>query len=159
MGFSRQEYWSGLPFPSPGDLPNPGIELRSSTLQADTLTSELPGKVIFIESVMPSNHLTLCHPFLLPHSIFPRIRVFSNKSVLCIRWPSTGVSASASVLPMNIPNQFPLGGLVGSPCSTGDSQESFPTPQFKSINSSTLSFLHSPTITSIHDHWKNHSLV
>ena len=44
MEFSRQEYWSGLPFPSPGDLPNPGIEPRSPTLQADALLSELPGK-------------------------------------------------------------------------------------------------------------------
>ena len=44
MGFSRQEYWSGLPFPSPGDLPNPGIEARSPTLQADALTSVPPGK-------------------------------------------------------------------------------------------------------------------
>ena len=43
MGFSRQEYWSGLPFPSPGDLPDPGIELRSPALQADALTSEPPG--------------------------------------------------------------------------------------------------------------------
>ena len=49
-------------------------------------------------------------------------------------------------------------GLVGSPCSPRDSQESSPTPQFKSINSSVLSFLHSPTFSSIHDHWKNHSL-
>ena len=49
-------------------------------------------------------------------------------------------------------------GLVGSPCSPTDSQESSPTPQFRSINSSVLSFLHSPTLTSIHDHWKNHSL-
>ena len=49
-------------------------------------------------------------------------------------------------------------GLVGSPCSPRDSQESSPTPQFKSIYSSALSFLHSPTLTSIHDHWKNHSL-
>ena len=49
-------------------------------------------------------------------------------------------------------------GLVGSPCSPTDSQESSPTPQFKSINSSALSFLYSPTLTSIHDHWKNHSL-
>ena len=46
MGFSRQEYWSGLPFPSPGDLPNSGIEPWSPALQADTLTSELPGKPI-----------------------------------------------------------------------------------------------------------------
>ena len=43
-GFSRQEYWRGLPFPSPGDLPNPGIEPRSPTLQADSLSSEPPGK-------------------------------------------------------------------------------------------------------------------
>ena len=49
-------------------------------------------------------------------------------------------------------------GLVGSPCSPRDSQESSPTPQFKSINSSALSLLHSPTLTSIHDHRKNHSL-
>ena len=49
-------------------------------------------------------------------------------------------------------------GLVGSPCSPRDSQESSPTPQFKSINSSALSLLHSPTLTSMHDHWKNHSL-
>ena len=49
-------------------------------------------------------------------------------------------------------------GLVGSPCSPRDSQESSPTPQFKSINSSALSLLHIPTLTSIHDHWKNHSL-
>ena len=44
MGFSRQEYWSGLPFPSPGDLPDPGIEPRSPALQGDALTSEPPGK-------------------------------------------------------------------------------------------------------------------
>ena len=49
-------------------------------------------------------------------------------------------------------------GLVGSPCSPRDSQESSPTPQFKSINSLALTLLHSPTLTSIHDHWKNHSL-
>ena len=48
MGFCRQEYWSGLPFPSPGDLPNPGIEPRYPTLEADTLTSEPPGKPFII---------------------------------------------------------------------------------------------------------------
>ena len=47
MGFSRQEYWSGLPFPSPGDLPDPGIEPRSPALQADALTSEPSGKPIY----------------------------------------------------------------------------------------------------------------
>ena len=70
---------------------------------------------------------------------------------------SIGVSASASVLPMNT-QDWSLGGLTGSPCSPRDSQESSPTPQFKSINSSELKFLHPPTLTSIHDHWKNHSL-
>ena len=57
-----------------------------------------------------------------------------------------------------LPRTSPLGWTGGSPCSPRDSQESSPTSQFKSINSSVLSFLYSPTLTSIHDHWKNHSL-
>ena len=57
-------------------------------------------KLMSIELVMPSNHLILCHPLLLLPSIFPRIRVFSNESVLCIRWPSIGVSAS-TISPSN----------------------------------------------------------
>ena len=57
MGFSRQEYWSGLPFPSPGDLPDPGIESRSPTLQADALTSEPPGKPSNEEGVIISTLL------------------------------------------------------------------------------------------------------
>ena len=69
-----------------------------------------------------------------------------------------GVSASTSVLRMNTQDWSPLVWLVGSPCSARDSQESSPTPQFKSINSLALRFLYSPTLTSIHDHWKNHSL-
>ena len=67
-----------------------------------------------------------------------------------------GVSASASVLPVN--TQDLQDGLVGSPCRPRDSQESSPTPQFKSIDSSAFNFLYSPTLTSIHGHWKNHSL-
>ena len=66
-------------------------------------------KFISIESVKPSNHLILCHPLLLLPSISPSIRVFSNESVLSIRWPNIGVSASTSVLPMNIQDWFPLG--------------------------------------------------
>ena len=92
-----------------------------------------------LSPVMPSNHLILCCPLLLLPSIFANIRIFSNESVLRIRWPSggqsIGVSALASVLPMNIQDWFPLDGLVGSPCSPRDSQESSPTPHFKSINS------------------------
>ena len=89
---------------------------------------------------MPSNHLILCHPFFLPSSILPSIRVFSNEPVLHIKWPKYW-SFSFSV----------------SPSNPRDSQESSPTAQFKSINSFALSFLDGPTLTSIHDHWKNHS--
>ena len=147
LGFPRQEYWSGLSLPSPGDLCNPEIELASTVspaLQTDHLPTEPSGnncfkplcqfllfskvnqpylyisvqpvqllshvqvfvtpwtarqaslsitisqsflKLMSIESVVPSNHLTLCHPLLLLPSIFPSIRVFSNESVLPIRWP------------------------------------------------------------------------
>ena len=63
-----------------------------------------------------------------------------------------------SFLPRTPRTDLLQNGLVGSPCSPRDSQESSPASQFKSINSLALSFLHSPTLTSIHDHWKNHSL-
>jgi len=66
-------------------------------------------KLLCIESVMPSSHLILCHALLLPPSIFPSIRAFSHESVLCIRGQRIGVSASASVLPMDIQDWFPLG--------------------------------------------------
>ena len=66
-------------------------------------------KLMSIKSVMPSNHLIFCCPLLFLPSILPSIRVFSSESVLCIRWPSIGASASASVLPMNIQDWFPFG--------------------------------------------------
>ena len=109
-----------------------------------------------IESVMPSNHLILCHPLLLLPSIFPSIRVFSNESALHMRWPKYW-SFSFNISPSNEHPELICFRMVGSPCSPRDSQESSPTPQFKSINSSGLSFLYSPTLTSIHDYWKNHS--
>ena len=80
------------------------------------------------------------------------------QSVLSITWPKYW-SFSFSI---SLSNEY--SGLISfrmdwlDPCSPRDSQESSPTPQFKSINSSALSLLHSPTLTSIHDHWKNHSL-
>ena len=111
-------------------------------------------KLMSIESVMPCSHLILCHPLLLP-SIFPSINVFSSESVLHIRWPKYW-SFSFSISPSN---DFLPDGLVGSPCSPRDSQESSPTPQFKSISSLALSFLYDSALTSIHDYWKNHSLV
>ena len=71
-------------------------------------------KLMFIELVMPSNHLILYCPLLLLPSIFPRIRVFSNELALRIRWQRIGASASAIVLPMNSQGWFPLGltGLI-----------------------------------------------
>ena len=108
-------------------------------------------KLMSIESVMPSKHLILCHPLLLP-SIFASIRVFSEESVL-IRWPNYW-SFSFSISPSNEYSgliSFRIE-LVGFPCGPRDSQESSPVPQFKCANSSALSFLYSPTLTSIHDH-------
>ena len=114
-------------------------------------------KLMSIESVMPSNHLILCRPLLLLPSIFPSIRSFPMSQLFTSGGQSIGVSASASVLPMNIQDRFPLGWTGWISLQSRDSQESSPTPQFKSINSSALSFLYSSTLTSIRDYWKNHS--
>ena len=114
-------------------------------------------KLMSIESVMPSNHLILCCPLLLPPSNFPSIRVFSNESVLPIRWPKYW-SFSFSISPSNEysgPISFRMDWL--DLLAVQETLKSPPTPQFKSINSSALSFLYSPTLTSIHDYWKNHS--
>ena len=100
--------------------------------------------------VMPFNHLILCHPLLLS-SLSPSIMVFSKESVLRIRW-SKYWSFSFSIRPSS-----EYLGLISFRMDWLDSQESFPTPQFKSIDSSVLSFLYSPTLTSICDYWKNHS--
>ena len=114
-------------------------------------------KLMSIKSVMPSNHLILCHPLLLLPSIFPTIRGFSNESVLSIRWPKYW-SFSFSINPSNEHS-----GLISFRIHWFDllevqgTLESSPTSQFKNINSSELIFLYSPTLTSIHDYWKNHS--
>jgi len=98
-------------------------------------------KLMCIELVMPSSHLILCRPLLLLPPIPPSIRVFSNESTLCMRWPKYW-SFSFRISPSN---EHPglVFRMVGSPCSLRDSQESSPTSQFKSINSLVLSFLHS----------------
>ena len=99
---------------------------------------------------MPSSHLILCHPLLLLPPIPPSIRVFSNESTLRMRWPKNW-SFSFSIIPSKeIPGLISFRmDCVGSPCGPRDSQDSSPTPQFKSINSSALSLLHSLTLTSI----------
>ena len=110
-------------------------------------------KFMSIESMMPSNHLILCHPLLLP-SIFPSIRVFSSESALHIRWPKYW-HFSFSISPSN-----EYSGLISFRIDWLDlfavqgTLESSPTPQFESINSSALSLLSGPTLTSIDDNWK-----
>ena len=120
--------------------------------------SQSPHKPTSIESVMPSNHLILCRPLLLLLSVLPSIRFFSNEAALHSRWPKYW-SFSFNISPSN---EHP--GLISFRTDWLDllavqgTLESSPTPQFKSISSLVLSFLYSPTLTSIHDHWKNHSL-
>ena len=121
-------------------------------------------KLMSIELVMPSSHLILCRPLLLLLPTPPSIRIFSNESILRMRWPKYW-SFSFSIIPSN---EHP--GLISFRMdwldsqessllrSLRDFQESSPAPQFKSMNYLALSFLHSPTLTSIHDHWKNHRL-
>ena len=115
-------------------------------------------KRMSVESGMPSNHLILCCPLLLPPSIFPSIMVFSNESVLHIRWPKFW-SFSFSISPSN-----EYSGMISFRMDwlyllavQGTLKSLLLTPQFKSTNSLVLSFLYSPTITFIHDYWKNHS--
>ena len=110
-----------------------------------TNSQSLP-KLMSIESLMPSNHLILCRPFLLLPSIFPGIRVFSNKSALCNRWPKYWSFSLNISLSNKHPGLISFGmDWLGLLCSPRASQESSPTPQFKSINSSVLSCLYSPT--------------
>ena len=113
-------------------------------------------KLTSIDLVMTLNHLILCHPLLVPPSIFPNNRVFSNASASD---QVANLSFSFSISPSNeysglISFQE---GLVGYPCSPRGSEGSSPTPQFKSINSSALSFLYSQNLTSIQNYWKNQS--
>ena len=108
-----------------------------------------------------------CHPAIsssvvpfssCPQSL-PASESFPMSQLFAWGGQSTAVAALASFLPKRNPRADVLhNGLVGSPCSPRDSQESSSTPQFKSINSSALSLLHSPTLTSIHVQRKNHSL-
>ena len=105
--------------------------------------------------IQPSHPLSSTSP---PHlESLPASGSFLVSQFFTSDGQSIGVSVSGSILPMNIQDWFPLDRLVGSSCSLRDSQESSPTPQFRSNNSLVLSFLYSPTLTSIHDHWKNQS--
>ena len=132
----------------------PWTAARQASLSITNTRSLL--KLMSIESVMPSNHIIFCCPLLLLPSIFPSIRDFSNELVLHIRWPNYR-SFSFSI---NLSNEY--SGLISFRMAWLDllavqgTLKSLLQHQFKSANSSVLSSLYSPTLTSIHDYWKNH---
>ena len=130
---------------NPMNYSMPGLPVRHQLLE------------FTLESVMPSNHLILCHPLLLLPPICPNFRVFSNESILRIKWPKYW-SFSISISPSN---EHP--GLISFRVGWLDLLAVQGTlksllQHHKSISFSVLSFLYSPALTSIHDHWKNHSL-
>ena len=133
-----------LPCPSPA----PGAYSNSCLLSRSCHDPVNDGDPTISSSVVPFSSLL---------QSFPASGSFLMSWLFSSGGQSTGASALASVLPMNIQDWFPLGWLVGFSCSPQNSQVSSPTPQFKSINSLMLSFIYSPTLTSIHDYWKNHS--
>ena len=106
-----------------------------------------------------------CHPTISAYVItfssclqsFPASGSLPRSQLFASGGQSIGVSASTSVLPTNIQDCYPLGWTGWISLQSKDSQESSPTPQFKSINSLVLSFLYGPTLTTIYDYWKNHS--
>ena len=108
------------------------------------------------DAIQPSCPL-LPVPFSSCLQSFPVSRSFPMTQFFTSCGQSIGVSASASVLPMNIQDWFPLGLTDWISLLSRDSQESSPAPKFESINSSVLSLLYGSTLTSIHDYWKNHS--
>ena len=114
-------------------------------------------KFMSTESRKLSNHFILCLPIFVLPSIFPSIRVFPVSQLFISGGQSTGVSAAVSVLPMNIQGLLPLWLTGLSSLQSKDSQESSPTPLFESINSPVHSHLYGPTLTSVHNYWKNHS--
>ena len=131
---------------------------RTATRQASqsiTSSQSLP-KLMCIELVMPSNHLILCRPLLLLPSIFPSIKVFSNESLLHIRW-SGYWSFSFSISPSNEYSALISFRMDWLDLLAVQGTLKSLLQQFRSINSSVLSFLNGPTPTSVHKYWKNHS--
>ena len=131
----------------------PWIAARQASLSITN--SQSPPRPMSIELVMPSNHLILCHPLLLLPSIFPSIQM---SQLSASGGQSFGVSAWTSVLPVNTQDWSPLGWTGWISLQSKGLSRVFSKNTVQAISSSVLSFLHSPTLISIHDHWKNHSL-
>ena len=117
-----------------------------------TISQSLP-KFMSIELVMPSNHLILCHHSLLLPSVVSSIRVFSNELAQVGEVLELQCQSFQWVLRVHLLYDW----LVWSPLCPRDSQESSPVPQIKSISYSVLSLLYGPTLTAVHDCWKDHS--
>ena len=136
---------------NPMDCSIPGLPVHSNSRSLLKLMS--------IESVMPSNLLILCHPLLLPPSIFPsnlsQSGFFQMSQFFSSGGQSIGVSASTLVLPMNIQDWFPLGWTGWISLQSKGLSRVFSNT---TVQKHQHSFLYSSTLTSIHDHWKNHSL-
>ena len=113
-------------------------------------------KLVSIELVMPSSHLVLCCPLSLFPSIFPSIRVFSNKSAHYSRWPKYWSFTSASVPPINIQGWFSIGSTRWISLQSKGLSGVFISTIMWSISSLELSFLYGPTLISVHDYWKDH---
>ena len=158
----HQHGWTSLTFSSVQLLSHvwlfatPWIAACQASLSIANSRSSL--RLTSIESVMPSSHLILCHPLSSCPQSLPASESFPMSQLFSWGGQSTGVSALASFLPKTFQGWSPLEWTGCISLQSKDSQESSPTPQLKSINSLVLSFLHSPTLTSIQDHWKNHSL-
>ena len=119
--------------------------------------SRSPPKPMSIESVMPSNHLILCRPLLLHLQSFPASGSYQLTRLFPSGGQSIGVSASTSVPPMNIQDWSPLGWTGWISLQSKGLSRVFSNTTAQSIDSSVLSFFYSPTLTSIHDYWKNHN--
>ena len=115
-------------------------------------------KLMCIALMMPSNHLILCHPLLLLPSIFPSIMAFSMSWFFASGGQSIGVSALASVLPMNTQDWSPWGWTGCISLQSKGLSRVFSNTTVQKHQSSALSFVYSPTLTPIHDYWKNHNL-
>ena len=131
--------------------------LQHSRLPCPSPTPRACSNSCLIELVMPSNHLILCHPLLLLPSVFPKIMVFSNESVLCIRWTKY-LSFTFSISPSN-----DYSGLISFRMDwlnllavQGTLKSLLQHHSSKALILRRSTFF--PTLTSIHDHWKNHSL-
>ena len=141
---------SGLTLCNRMNCSMPGLHVHHNSQSSLRFTST--------ESVMPSSYLILCCPFFFCPQSLPVSKFFPMSQLFAWDGQSTGVLALAYSFKRTPRADLLQNGLVGSPCNPRDSQETSPMPQFKSINSLALSFLYSPTLTSIHDYWKNHSL-